>query len=50
VDGDDLRSAGVPAGPRMGKLLHELLAWVLEDPARNTRDALLARARATLGG
>ena len=50
VDGDDLRSAGVPAGPRMGTLLQELLAWVLEDPARNTRDELLARARATIGG
>ena len=45
VDGDDLRTAGIPAGPEMGKILHRLLEWVLEDPARNKRDALLARAR-----
>jgi tRNA nucleotidyltransferase (CCA-adding enzyme) len=45
VDGDDLRSAGVPAGPVMGRTLVALLEWVLEDPARNTRDALLARVK-----
>jgi tRNA nucleotidyltransferase (CCA-adding enzyme) len=45
VDGDDLRSAGVPAGPAMGRTLVALLEWVLEDPARNTRDALLARVK-----
>ena len=42
VDGDDLRHAGVAAGPALGRLLHELMQWVIEDPARNTRDALLA--------
>jgi len=47
IDGDDLRAAGVPAGPRLGEILHDLLGWVLEDPSRNTREALLARA---LGG
>ncbi len=45
VDGDDLRSAGVPGGPRLGTVLHALLAAVVEDPSLNTRDALLARAR-----
>jgi tRNA nucleotidyltransferase (CCA-adding enzyme) len=44
VDGDDLRAAGIAAGPAMGRTLQALLEWVLEDPARNTRDALLARA------
>jgi tRNA nucleotidyltransferase (CCA-adding enzyme) len=43
VDGDDLLSAGVPAGPEIKRVLERLLDDVLEDPARNTRDALLAR-------
>ena len=45
VDGDDLRSAGVPAGREMGETLARLLEAVLEDPTRNTREALLALAR-----
>jgi tRNA nucleotidyltransferase (CCA-adding enzyme) len=49
VDGDDLLSAGVPAGPGIKTVLERLLDDVLEDPARNTRDALLARV-ATLSG
>lgn len=48
VDGDDLLSAGVPAGPEIKRMLERLLDDVLEDPARNTRDALLARV-ASLG-
>ncbi|HEX6814886.1 MAG TPA: hypothetical protein VF102_04385, partial [Gemmatimonadaceae bacterium] len=43
VDGDDLLSAGVPAGPEIKRVLERLLDDVLEDPARNTRAALLAR-------
>ena len=42
VTGDDLRRAGIPAGPIYAKILHALLERVLEDPARNTPDALLA--------
>ena len=42
VNGDDLRRAGIPAGPIYAKILHALLERVLEDPARNTSDALLA--------
>ncbi|HKT08551.1 MAG TPA: CCA tRNA nucleotidyltransferase [Gemmatimonadaceae bacterium] len=49
VDGDDLLSAGVPAGPGIKTVLERLLDDVLEDPARNTRDALLARV-ASLSG
>jgi hypothetical protein len=42
LDGEDLRQAGVPPGPAMGQVLRGLLAQVLDDPARNTREALLA--------
>ena len=45
VDGDDLRGAGISAGPAIGRTLDALLEWVLEDPARNTRAKLLAHAR-----
>nr|MCU0627575.1 hypothetical protein [Gemmatimonadaceae bacterium] len=44
VGGDDLRAAGVPAGPQLGATLQRLLAAVLEEPARNTREVLLALA------
>ena len=47
VTGDDLIQAGVPRGPEIGRTLDRLLAAVLEDPAFNTREALLARARET---
>jgi tRNA nucleotidyltransferase (CCA-adding enzyme) len=45
VDGGDLMKAGIKAGPQLGAALRALLDWVLEDPARNTHDQLLARAR-----
>ncbi len=44
VDGDDLRRAGIPAGPGLGKILQALLAGVLEDPSRNQTDWLLQEA------
>jgi len=44
VDGDDLRRAGFVPGPGLGKILNALLDWVLEDPARNVPDLLVARA------
>jgi tRNA nucleotidyltransferase (CCA-adding enzyme) len=43
VKGDDLLAAGVRPGPDVGETLHRLLSDVLDDPARNTREALLAR-------
>ncbi len=46
VDGGDLLTAGVPSGPQVGRALHSLLQQVLADPALNTREQLLARARA----
>jgi tRNA nucleotidyltransferase (CCA-adding enzyme) len=44
VDGEDLQRAGVQPGPQLGKILVRLLDWVLEDPARNTRDVLMEEA------
>jgi tRNA nucleotidyltransferase (CCA-adding enzyme) len=43
VSGDDLLAAGVRPGPDVGATLERLLQEVLEDPARNTREHLLAR-------
>jgi hypothetical protein len=45
VDGDDLRRAGIPAGPGLGKILQALLAAVLDTPDRNTTDWLLREAK-----
>jgi tRNA nucleotidyltransferase (CCA-adding enzyme) len=45
VSGTDLVAAGVPAGPAVGRVLDRLLALVLDDPALNRRERLLARAR-----
>jgi hypothetical protein len=42
IGGDDLRRTGIRAGPIYAKILHTLLERVLEDPARNTPEALLA--------
>ena len=44
VNGDDLRRIGIAPGPAMGRILNQLLQDVLDDPARNTREALLAAA------
>ncbi len=46
IDGDDLRSAGVPPGREMGETLQRLLDLVIADPTLNTREALLQRATA----
>jgi len=45
IDGDDLRVAGIPGGPWVGKILQTLLDLVLADPSRNERDWLLQEAR-----
>ncbi len=44
IDGNDLRRAGIPVGPMYAKILNRLLELVLEDPARNTPEALEAEA------
>jgi tRNA nucleotidyltransferase (CCA-adding enzyme) len=45
VTGDDLIAAGIPPGKAMGEILRRLLDEVLDEPWKNTRDKLLARAR-----
>jgi hypothetical protein len=45
VDGEDLQREGIARGPTLGKILRLLLEWVVEEPVRNVRDQLLARAR-----
>ncbi len=45
VCGTDLAEAGVPPGKAMGEILRKLLDEVLDEPWRNTREHLLARAR-----
>jgi tRNA nucleotidyltransferase (CCA-adding enzyme) len=42
VDGRDIMQAlGLSPGPQVGVILGQLLESVLEDPALNTREALL---------
>lgn len=48
VDGNDLISAGFKPGPQLGRILHDLLDAVVEEPALNTRKQLLARAKERL--
>ena len=48
VDGNDLIGIGFQPGPELGHTLRDLLRDVVDDPARNTRTALLRRARAKL--
>ena len=44
VSGRDLIAAGKKPGPELGRILDALLDEVLEDPGKNTREYLLARA------
>ena len=48
VDGNDLIELGFKSGPELGHVLRDLLREVVDDPAQNTRAALLRRARAKL--
>lgn len=50
VDGDDLRTAGIADGREIGVRLRALLDAVLDDPSRNTRAELLARATSAKRG
>jgi tRNA nucleotidyltransferase (CCA-adding enzyme) len=43
VNGDDLLKVGI-SGKRLGETLRTLLQYVLDDPTRNTREALLQYA------
>ncbi len=48
IGGAELRRLGVPAGPRMGEILRELLERVTDDPSLNTPGALERLARGLL--
>ena len=48
VNGNDLIELGFRPGPELGHALRDLLREIVEDPAQNTRAALLRRARAKL--
>ncbi len=42
IDGNDLLKMGFEKGPKLGKILQGMLAYVLEDPRHNTREKLNA--------
>ena len=44
IGGSELRSLGIPPGPRFGEILRELLERVTDDPALNTPERLSALA------
>ena len=45
ISGDDLRETGMQPGPLLGRILHQLLGRVLDDPALNRHDRLLMLAK-----
>jgi tRNA nucleotidyltransferase (CCA-adding enzyme) len=45
IDGKDLQSIGIPAGPEMGKVLNRLLEMVQDELIPNEKEALLAAAQ-----
>jgi hypothetical protein len=49
VDGTDLLRLGYAPGPELGRTLADLLAEVVEEPERNERGLLLARAEELRG-
>ena len=50
VNGRDLMELGIPAGKELGRILNELLACVVEDPAMNCRETLLNTAKSLFQG
>ena len=48
VDGTDLIELGYEPGPELGRTLEGLLAEVVDEPERNSRELLLARAEELL--
>jgi tRNA nucleotidyltransferase/poly(A) polymerase len=49
VGGDDLIALGYTPGPAIGQTLHTLLHEVVDEPALNSREALLERAKELAG-
>ena len=50
VDGNDLIRMGLKPGPRFGRILHDLLECVLDDPELNRRETLLQLAAEVADG
>jgi tRNA nucleotidyltransferase/poly(A) polymerase len=48
IDGNDLIELGFQPGPQLGRILHDLLDAVVDEPALNTREELLSRAKERL--
>ncbi len=49
VNGKDLMGIGIPAGPKLGIVLNQLLETVLDDPSQNKHDTLLTIALGIFG-
>ena len=45
IDGRDLINDGVAAGPELGRILDQLLEWVIDEEVPNEREALLEKSR-----
>ncbi|MCF0146370.1 MAG: HD domain-containing protein [Eubacterium sp.] len=45
INGKDLLSLGIPAGPQIGDMLKESLDFVLDDPKRNEKELLLSHLK-----
>lgn len=45
LNGKDLLDIGIPQGKKVGEILDLLFAQVIEEPAKNTREELLAEAK-----
>ena len=43
VTGSDLIAEGIEPGPEIGEILQQMLEWVIDDPAMNEKEKLLAR-------
>ncbi|MCK9368986.1 HD domain-containing protein [Candidatus Dojkabacteria bacterium] len=48
ITGDDLMKMGVPKGPKIGRILNELLEKVLDDPSINTKEILEKEVKTTI--
>lgn len=48
INGDDLKTIGIKAGPRMGQILKHLEEIIIEEPDKNSREELLEIAKSLL--
>ncbi len=48
VNGNDLITLGIPAGPALGRMLHNLFEAVLDERCTNDREALLSLAKESM--